>query len=206
MANSTLASAALNNLTAAESRALHLLGQGIIPEQAAAASGLSASRISQLLSQESFAAAVAEARFTSLSKHNDRDAAYDNLEDELLVRMKDCLPLMVRPQEILRAIQTINAAKRRGSSAPNAITEQHTVINLILPTQILTQFQLNPQNQVVEIQSGAEDTLTNQSLLTIQSGSLLNQIKSIQAKREETGNVQLIGNTKSRSRFEASDF
>ena len=56
MANSTLAAASLNNLTKAEERALSLLGQGVIPEQAAAASGLSASRISQLLSQDEFAA------------------------------------------------------------------------------------------------------------------------------------------------------
>lgn len=207
MAQSLSSQASLNNLTAAEERALHLLGQGIIPEQAAAAAGLSASRISQLLSQESFAAAVAERRFDALSKHNDRDAAYDELEDQLLDRMKDCLPLMVRPQEILRAIQTINSAKRRGSSAPQNIHEQHTVINLILPTQILTQFQLNPQNQVVEIQSGSQDNLSSQSLLTIQSGSLLNQIKS---KPQGESHVQLISDAKSiktrGARFEAGDF
>lgn len=184
MSNSTLAAASLSNLTAAESRALHLLGQGIIPEQAAAASGLSASRISQLLSQEEFAARVAELRFDTLSKHNDRDAAYDSLEDQLLEKMKDCLPLMMRPQEILRAIQTINSAKRRGSSAPNSITEQHTVINLILPTQILTQFSLNPQNQVTAIQTSSETGSGEQPLLTIQSGSLLNQIKQKQGVRD----------------------
>ncbi len=207
MANSNLSTAQLSNLTNAEERALHLLGQGIIPEQAAMASGLSASRISQLLSQESFAARVAELRFEALSKHNDRDAAYDSLEDELLARMKDCLPLMVRPNEILRAIQTINAAKRRGSSAPQSITEQHTVINLILPTQILTQFALNPQNQVVSIQSESDNNSSNQSLLTIQSGSLLNQIKS---KQQEASNVQLISDAKSiqkhGARFQADDF
>lgn len=175
MSNSTLATVSLNNLTKAEERALHLLGQGIIPEQVAAASGLSASRISQLLSQEDFAARVAELRFESLAKHNDRDAAYDALEDELIERMKDCLPLMVRPHEILKAIQVINQAKRRGSSAPSSLTEQSTIINLILPTQILTQFQLNQHNQVV--QAG------EQPLLTIQSGSLLNQVK---AARQET--------------------
>jgi hypothetical protein len=207
MANSNLSVAQLSSLTNAEERALHLLGQGIIPEQAAMASGLSASRISQLLSQESFAARVAELRFEALSKHNDRDAAYDSLEDELLARMKDCLPLMVRPNEILRAIQTINAAKRRGSSAPQSITEQHTVINLILPTQILTQFALNPQNQVVSIQSESDNNSSNQSLLTIQSGSLLNQIKS---KQQEASNVQLISDAKSiqkhGARFQADDF
>lgn len=180
MSNSTLSSVNLNDLTKAEERALVLLGQGVIPEQVAAASGLSASRISQLLSQEHFAARVAELRFEALAKHNDRDAAYDALEDELIERMKDCLPLMVRPHEILKAIQVINQAKRRGSSAPNSITEQSTVIQLILPTQVLTQFSLNQANQVVSVEGAV-----SQDLLTIQSGSLLNQIK----KKQENQNV-----------------
>lgn len=169
MSNSTLSVVSLANLTKAEERALSLLGQGVIPEQAAAASGLSASRISQLLSQEDFASRVAELRFESLSKHNERDAAYDSLEDELIEKMRDCLPLMVRPQEILRAISVINAAKRRGASAPESITNQSTVINLVLPNQILTKFTLNQTNQVV--QAG------DQPLVTIQSGTLLNQMK-----------------------------
>lgn len=180
MSNSTLYSVNLNDLTKAEERALVLLGQGVIPEQVAAASGLSASRISQLLSQEHFAARVAELRFEALAKHNDRDAAYDALEDELIERMKDCLPLMVRPHEILKAIQVINQAKRRGSSAPNSITEQSTVIQLILPTQVLTQFSLNQANQVVSVEGAV-----SQDLLTIQSGSLLNMTK----KKLENQNV-----------------
>ena len=180
MSNSTLSTINLNDLTKAEERALVLLGQGVIPEQVAAASGLSASRISQLLSQEHFAARVAELRFEALAKHNDRDAAYDALEDELIERMKDCLPLMVRPHEILKAIQVINQAKRRGSSAPNSITEQSTVIQLILPTQVLTQFSLNQANQVVSVEGAV-----SQDLLTIQSGSLLNMTK----KKQEMQNV-----------------
>lgn len=180
MSNSTLYSVNLNDLTKAEERALVLLGQGVIPEQVAAASGLSASRISQLLSQEHFAARVAELRFEALAKHNDRDAAYDALEDELIERMRDCLPLMVRPHEILKAIQVINQAKRRGSSAPNSITEQSTVIQLILPTQVLTQFSLNQANQVVSVEGAV-----SQDLLTIQSGSLLNMTK----KKLENQNV-----------------
>lgn len=167
-ADTAVASAQSAKLTAAESRALDLLGQGLIPEQVAGACGLSASRISQLLSNEEFASAVAELRFQNLSRHNERDNAYDQLEDDLIERMKDCLPLMVRPHEILKAIQVINGAKRRGQQAA-AAQEHHTVINLVLPTQLLTNFQLNTNNQVV--QAG------DQPLVTIQSGSLLAQIK-----------------------------
>ena len=121
---------------------------------------------------------LAEARISNLSAATDRDARYDSLEDDLLERMKDCLPLMIRPHEILKAIQVINSAKRRGAGPGNSVTENQTIINLVLPTQILTQFQMNTQNQVV--QAG------DQPLLTIQSGSLLAQIKA----KKEKQNVQ----------------
>lgn len=190
MANSTLAEARISNLTMAEERALNLLGQGISPEQTAAAVGLSASRISQLLSQADFAAAVSELRFSNLSAATDRDARYDSLEDDLLERMKDCLPLMVRPHEILKAIQVINSAKRRGAGPGNSVTENQTIINLILPTNILTQFQMNPQNQV--IQAG------DQPLLTIQSGSLLANIKAKKEKQNVQATSHVISDNSSR--------
>ena len=150
-------------------RALTLLGSGIQPETVAASLGVSASYISQLLSQEEFAAQVAELRFQNLQKHNARDNKYDTLEDDLLERMKDCLPLMYKPLEILKAIQIINAAKRRGASAPDTITQQQTIINLTLPTQIVNTFRTNSQNQVVS---------TGQTeLITMQASTLLNKVK-----------------------------
>lgn len=190
-------SVSMNSLTTAESRALALLGNGIGPEQVAQAVGLTASRISQLLSDEQFAAQVAELRFEALSKHNERDSAYDSLEDELIEKMRDCLPLMVRPHEVLRAIQVINAAKRRGSSAPSSITEQHTIINLIMPTSILSEFSINANNQVV--QAG------DQPLVTIQSGTLLNKIKGSQ--NVLSGNSKEFEKSKSRHNvYSAEDF
>ena len=192
MSNSTLSVASLSNLSVSETRALDLLGQGISPEHTSIAVGLTASRISQLLSQEDFAAAVAERRFNNLSKHNERDASYDELEDKLIERMRDCLPLMVRPGEVLKAIQVINAAKRRGSSAPSSITEQQTIINLVMPTQIINKFTLNSNNQVVQVTADSK----TQPMLTIQSGTLLKQIK-------EKSDVQL-GNPK--NLLSADDF
>lgn len=194
MANSELSQINLNNLTTAESRALELLGQGINPEHTSIAVGLSASRISQLLSDEVFAAKVAELRFESLAKHNKRDSSYDDLEDQLIEKMRDCLPLMVRPGEVLKAIQVINAAKRRGASAPSSITEQQTIINLVLPTQIINKFSLNSHNQVVQVTA---DNKT-QPMLTIQSGTLLKQVKE-----KENSNVQSRNST---SLLSAADF
>lgn len=148
-----------------EERAIKLLGSGVSPEQTATALGVSASRISQLLSDQNFAKAVAELRFEALQKHNATDSAYDTLEDALIEKLADVLPLMVRPMEILKAIQVINGAKRRGQSAPEQITQQNTVVNLVMPTQIIQKFQMNSNNQITNV--GA------QTLETIQSSTLL---------------------------------
>jgi hypothetical protein len=150
--------------TSTEDRALALLGSGIAPETVAASLGVSASRISQLLSDESFASRVAELRYESLAKHNMRDSSYDSLEDALIEKMQDCIPLMHRPMEILKAISVINAAKRRGQSTPESIIEKQAIINLTVPVQIINKFQTNLQNQVIKA--------GDQSLLTMQSGTL----------------------------------
>lgn len=157
-----------------ESRALALLGSGVAPAAAAAALGVSESRISQLLSDDEFSARVAELRFASLQKHNVRDASYDELEDSLIEKMRDVIPLMHRPMEILKAISVINAAKRRGQSTPESIIEKQSIINLTIPIQVINKFATNQQGQVTTITTSDSQT---QDLLTIQSGSLDNLIK-----------------------------
>lgn len=164
-----------NAPTTTQARALNLLGHGIGPEQVAAALGVTTSAISQLLSDENFSAQVAELRFQNLAQHNERDSAYDTIEDTLIEKMKDLIPLMMRPMEILKAIQVINAAKRRGSSAPESITNQQTVVQINLPAITVTKFTTNIQNQV--IQTG------QQELLTIQSGTLLKEVKEAENER-----------------------
>ncbi len=160
---------------ATEERALKLLGSGCGPEVVATAIGVSVSRISQLLSEPEFAAAVSELRFQNLQKHNEMDSKYDTMESKLLTQLEDLLPLMMRPMEILKAIQVINAAKRRGQSAPESITHQNTVVNLVMPTQIVQRFTTNINNQVINA--------GNQTLETMQSSQMLVSSKLREAER-----------------------
>jgi len=156
-------------LTLNESRALELLGSGVLAEQVAAAIGVTPSYISQLLSREDFAALVAERRFANLQSHNIRDGKYDELEDELIEKLKGALPLMYKPLEIMRAITVVNGAKRRGQSAPEAVGQSQQHVTITLPTQVIQKFTTNIDNQVIKV--GTQD------LTTIQSGTLLNQLK-----------------------------
>jgi hypothetical protein len=151
--------------TSTEERALTLLGQGVPPTAVANALGVDISRISQLLSQDEFAAKVVEKKFESLAKNNERDDKIDGLEDALLKKLHDCLPFMTRPMEILKAFTVLNAAKRRGASTPEDLTSKQTIIQLNIPTQIINKFQTNIHNQVVQV--GA------QTLVTIPSNQMV---------------------------------
>lgn len=172
--------------TSTEDKAITLLGQGIGAEAVAAAIGVTTSRISQLLSDPIFSSKVAELRFQNLSKHNERDNRYDTMEDKLLEKMEDLLPMMMRPMEVLKAISVINMAKRRGSSTPESITQKQTVIPLVLPQILIQNFsaETNINNQVVKI--------GNQDLVTIQSARMNQLLSKSEVPYVEATNAERI--------------
>lgn len=165
-----------------EERAMHLLGLGIPAEQTAAALGVTASRISQLLAEKTFADRVSALRYENLQKHNKRDAAYDTLEDKLTAKLEKSLPLLVRPDQILAAIKVVNGAKRRGTTSTVTNTTNNTVVNLVMPVKVAQQFVKNVNNQVIKA--------GEQVLQTMQSSDLLRtvEIAAEKVKRIENGN------------------
>lgn len=167
-------------LSSTESRALNLLGKGIIPAQVASALGLTESAISQLLSKPDFAEKVAELRYKNLLQHSERDSKADSIEDKLLKKLNDLIPYLMRPLEVARIYQIVNGAKRRGQSAPESITQTQEVVQLIMPIAITNKFTVNSANQV--IQAGA------QPLITVQSGGM----QALLNRHKESQNVQLL--------------
>jgi len=153
--------------TTTEDRALALLGNGVPPGAVANALGVDPSRITQLLGNEEFAARVVEAKFLALSKHSERDSLIDNVEDKLLEKLKDCL---------LKAFSVVNAAKRKALSSQNEpLTARQNIVPLNLPKIIIEKFQVNIHNQVIQV--------NEQTLVTMQSGSLLKTVEATNAAR-----------------------
>lgn len=150
-------------------RALSLLGSGVSVHQTAAALGVSDSAISQLLADEAFSEEVIKLRYENLQAHNERDATYDSLEDRLLQKLQSSLSFLVKPDQILRAIKTINGAKRRGQSGPQQVSESATIISLTMPVRIVQKITTNIDNQVVQV--------GDQHLHTIDSNKLIQQIR-----------------------------
>ena len=157
---------AVTTTTTTEDRALSLLGQGCGPELVASAIGVSVSRISQLLSTPEFAEKVAALRFASLARHNERDQRADRIEDLLLEKLENVIPYITDPMKLVAAYTRINAAKRRGSSSPEAITAQTQVVSLNIPSVVINQhvkqdITVNINNQVIK--AGTQDLITVQS-------------------------------------------
>lgn len=159
--------------TSVEEKALSLLGSGVSAESTAAALGVTPARVSQLLSNEVFSNKVAALRYASLQKHNVRDGKYDTLEDQLLGKLEKSLPLLIRPESILKAIAVVNSAKRRGQDNPDQVVNKQNIVNLILPVAIAERFSVNINNQVTKA--------GEQELLTMPSGNLLKQVEEAQA-------------------------
>jgi hypothetical protein len=152
------------SLTSAESRAMKLLGEGFPASVVSGATGLSESRVSQLVSDPDFARELSELKFKNLQKHNERDAEADDLEQMLLEKLKQTAPLLHRPMEIAKVYTMVNGAKRRGVSAPTHVINQQPVVPLVMPTIIIQNFTKSAQNQIVEA--------GEQSLVTIQPKAL----------------------------------
>lgn len=162
----------VDSLSMLDTRALKLLGSGLTAVVVASAVGTNESYISQLVSVPEFAAEVAKLRSINTQKYIDLDGKYDSVEEKLVKKLEDLLPLMMRPMEILRAIQVINGAKRKtntvlGEGGNNNIGAQ--VVQLTLPSVIVQKFTVNISNQVVT--AGSQTLVTANSVLLQQMAS-----------------------------------
>lgn len=162
-----------------EQRAIKLLGGGQPPVVVAQAVGVTESMISQWMSDPAFANEVTELKFHSLQKFNEMDDKYDEMEKQLAKQLKEQLPMLMRPMEILKALSVVNAMKRRGQSAPEQVSHQSQVVNLLMPTVIIQKFTTNVNNQVIHA--------GDQTLETIQGSVLLNAAKAKQAEMSKLG-------------------
>ncbi|MCY1426595.1 hypothetical protein D9M71_424180 [compost metagenome] len=146
-----------------------LLGSGYPAPVVASSVGVTESYISQLMSLDWFSAQVQELKFLNLKKHTELDDAYDDLEEKLLKKLDKLVPLLIKPMDVTRVLQTVNSAKRRGAGSSEVGHITQNIVQLSLPEALLQKFIKNTNNQIVEVQDG---TGQQNSLVTTSSGSL----------------------------------
>lgn len=175
-----------NAPTTTEERALKLLASGVTAANAAVALGISDSRISQLVSDESFASKLVALKFESLQKHNARDEEYDGIEDVLIEQLKLAIPMMMQPEKIARVLSMINSAKRRGASSPDSVLQKQQVVRLTIPIQILNRFSTNSAQQIISV--------NDEDMITVQSGRMNTLLEENQNELKSRRDSQTVEN------------
>lgn len=161
------------SVSSMETRAIALLTAGIPAGKVAEALGVTPARISQLMEEQSFKEALAEAKFSHLNRYNEADANLDSLESKVVKKLDSVMELVHNPMQLTRIFSAVNAAKRRGASNLAELPDTGAIVQLNLPTKIVNNFQVNINNQVIKV--GNEDLITIQphaldNLLTVKRG------------------------------------
>lgn len=155
-------------------RILKLLGTGLSGEVVSSTVGCDPSYISQLMSDEEFRNRVLAMRIESLTADTQRDRAIDEIEDQLIQKLKAGLEYLISTKDILRAYAIINAAKRRGAKASDTTIVNNNIVNLILPRIVVQKYVVSKTNEVIEVEG--------KPLVTIPATRLLQERK----QREES--------------------
>lgn len=179
------------SLTSKQEQILKLLGDGYGPEVVASTVGCAVSLVSGLLSDPEFRDRVSEARMAKVTKYNDVDNLYDETELSVAKKLKDAVEFEMNSMKLVKIATSLNSMRRRGSSSPEAIVNNQTVLNLALPSVIVNQFQVKAQNVQINapgsVDTSQPDQLqlpnkSNEPLVTLQSGSLAALAKQYREK------------------------
>lgn len=156
-----------------------LLGSGLSNDVVASAVGCDPSYVSQLMSNENFRDAVVALRTASLAAASKQDSRINSIEEKLTEKLDHMVDTMYKPSDVLRAFQVLNAAKRRGVPATEAVSNRQAVVNLTLPVQLVQNFITNSNGEVVEVEG--------QTLVTMPSSQLLRNLSETEKGKANVG-------------------
>ncbi len=162
-------------MAASAERIKELLGSGLSNEVVANAVGVHPSYVSQLMTDETFAAEVVEKRTQTLASISLRDRSWDGIEDKLLTQLNEIVEqrMIYKPTDVLRALALVNNAKRRGTTAQEAMVVNKTVVTLNLPTVVVNDYKKNSFGEVIEVTSSEGQA---QTLVTMPAAALMQKL------------------------------
>ena len=180
-------------------RVMKLLGNGVLQVEAARACGVGEAFVSQLMKESDFIAQVNEIVSKNFALQSEIDNNYVEVERKLSERLLKNSEMIFSTDQMLRVLKFANEAKKKtapvqhngnGSGNSDGSGNLKPVV-LILPTVVVKEFVLNPQNEIVGI--------NGQELSTLPSAQLPNLVakhKEIIAKElfETKQNYKIIPN------------
>lgn len=155
-----------------------LLGNGLTNDVVATAVGVTPAYISQLMSDERFAEEVVSLRTVTLTAATSRDRGYDDIEQALLTKLSDVVNsgMIYKTQELLRAIQVINQAKRRGATSQNPLIQTtDKIVTLNMPTVVINSYKTDGKGEVVEVTTSEGKS---QTLATMPAVALMQRLSA----------------------------
>lgn len=147
-----------------QERIKKLLGNGLPGTIVASTVGCDPSYVSQLMEDEGFKNDVLVLRAGKAQGAVARDTSWDTVEQMALDKAIQMLPLVSRPNDLIRLAAFANSAKRRATEYAGAQETGASVVNIILPQAAAVHFQMNNNSQVVEIDGRSTAALPTKHL------------------------------------------
>lgn len=149
---------------AAKDIARQMLAQGLQPSVVAGTIGVEESYVSQLMSDEDFAASVELMRVEQSQEDIDYDKKLERTEEGYLDKIEHRLPV-ANLQQSLQAFKILNGAKRRKDrSMTPGLVNHGTIVNITLPQAISPKYLTNGNNEIVEVEGQTMISATPKAL------------------------------------------
>lgn len=173
-----------------------LLGLNLPNSVVASATGLPEEQISAFLSEEDFRKEVQELRLKTAVEGAERDSAYNAIEDGLLNKLREAIDngFIVKPMEVARILQIINAAKRRTTPVEMAQQNNRTVLQLVMPVSIAAKFVVNQKSQVVEVEG--------RTIATMPASGVVAALEEKQKQEQKNAEAHKMDEDRARERLE----
>lgn len=149
--------------TLVEERVISLLGKGHPTSVVAATLGITEGRVSQIVAQPGVADDISVLRFQALAKYENIDSTYDELESKMQEKLRKSLPMMIKPDQILKGVQILNAAKRRSPAPVEEAAGAREIVRISVPAAFKGKFAVAFNSDGQAIQAG-DQTLHTASL------------------------------------------
>lgn len=141
-----------------QEKILNLLSYGMKAADVADATGVSASRISQLLNEPEFKSALDNLKYTRMQGYAAKDDQADRIEGKILDQLEKTVHLVADPLKLTRMLKDVNSLKRRTTGAGLATAPDAKVVNLNIGIGLISKFQVNSNSEVIAV--NGKSTLT----------------------------------------------
>ena len=160
-------------------KVIDLLSASISPGTIAQTLGCDPSYVSQLLQDPEIMEAVVAKRVAAATKVAATDEKVQDIRSILVEQMRKIAPFTTKMSDICMALTTVDKMASRLPSANIRESEEHrTVVSLTLPKSLALNFVMNGQNQIVEVDNRALETMSANRVFEQLDQSINNQLTS----------------------------